>query len=99
MPSTPANVEKFTWDSFTVIKPRQPERPDPAHAKFTADHLTVVEPSKKKKKHLTHREKLALLLGGEGSGNFGHAGRPGEVGGSDARGAGAADAPVLQGVD
>jgi len=32
--------------------------------------------------HLTYREKLAYLLGGAGSGNFGHAGRPGEVGGS-----------------
>jgi hypothetical protein len=32
--------------------------------------------------HLTYREKLAFLLGGAGSGNFGHAGRPGEVGGS-----------------
>ena len=33
-------------------------------------------------KTLTYRDKLAFLLGGEGSGNFGHAGRPGEVGGS-----------------
>lgn len=33
-------------------------------------------------RHLTYRERLALLLGGPGSGNFGHEGRPGEVGGS-----------------
>ena len=35
---------------------------------------------------LAYRAKLAMLLGGEGSGNFGHAGRPGEVGGSSSEG-------------
>jgi hypothetical protein len=40
------------------------------------------EAEKREPKTLTYRQKLALLLGGAGSGNFGHAGRPGEVGGS-----------------
>lgn len=42
---------------------------------------------------LTYRAKLAFLLGGEGSGNFGHAGRPGEVGGSAPDGEGG-DSPI-----
>jgi 4a-hydroxytetrahydrobiopterin dehydratase len=43
----------------------------------------VLVRSEPKATHASHyREKLAFLLGGHGSGNFGHAGRPGEVGGS-----------------
>jgi hypothetical protein len=35
-------------------------------------------------KHVSLREALQAVKGGAGSGNFGHAGRPGEVGGSSA---------------
>lgn len=44
---------------------------------------------------LTYREKLLIVLGGPGSGYFGHGGRPGEVGGSAAAGgASGKDRPV-----
>ena len=38
------------------------------------------------RRSVTYRDKLTFLLGGAGSGNFGHAGRPGEVGGSSSEG-------------
>ncbi len=42
-------------------------------------------------------EKMVSQKGGEGSGNFGHAGRPGEVGGSGPGGGGLQSIPIVSG--
>ena len=40
--------------------------------------------------------KIHLTEGGEGSGNFGHSGRPGEVGGSSDKGSGTVGKPITR---
>lgn len=67
---------------LTYIGGGSSEGPESPALRATLEH-----PESKPKK-LSYREKLAALvmLGGEGSGNFGHVGRPGEVGGSGSGG-------------
>ena len=60
--------------------------------KFVSDTWTIVTTPTKKTPKEPVKKLRVYWLGGAGSGNFGHGGRPGEVGGSSSEGGGAAKA-------